>query len=324
VRLLFAGTPQTALPSLRLLLESSHEVVAVLTRPDAPAGRGRTLRPSPVALAAEQAGLPVLKPRRLADPETLAALRSLNAELAVVVAYGALVPESALAIPPHGWVNLHFSILPSWRGAAPVQHAILHGDEVTGATTFRLEPDLDTGPIYGTVTEPIRPDDTAGDLLNRLARTGARLLLDTVDGIAAGVLAPRPQPTEGVSYAPKITPADARVSWSSPAFHVDRLIRAVTPEPGAWTTLAGRRIVLGPVRLAEPQHAPGATDDGSLGPNEIRVLAPGEIRVERDRVLVGTATTPVILGTVQPAGRRAMPAEAWARGARLAPGARFE
>jgi methionyl-tRNA formyltransferase len=226
-----------------------------------------------------------------------------------VVAYGALVPPAALQIPPQGWVNLHFSLLPAWRGAAPVQHAVLAGDEVTGATTFRLEEGLDTGPTFGCVTETIRPRDTSGDVLARLAVSGAGLLVATLDGIEDGALEARPQPADGVSLAPKVSVADARVDWSAPAFAVDRLVRAMTPEPGAWTTWRGERLGLGPVELVEP------AGDGP---------APGELVVERRAVLVGTATSAVRLGDVRPAGKRAMPAVDWARGARPEPGERLD
>ncbi|WP_030144984.1 methionyl-tRNA formyltransferase [Spirillospora albida] len=298
MRLVFAGTPETALPSLDALLASGHEVVAVVTRPDAPAGRGRRLVASPVAERAAAAGVEVLKPAKARDPEFLARLAEIAPDCCPVVAYGALLPPAALGIPRHGWVNLHFSLLPAWRGAAPVQRAILHGDDVTGAATFQIEEGLDTGPVYGVLTEPIRPDDTSGDLLGRLAVAGATLLLDTMNGIEAGVLEPRPQPDEGVSHAAKLTPEDARVSWSAPAHHVDRLVRACTPAPGAWTTFRDTRVKLGPVRPAAGAERP----------------APGEIRPGRKEVRVGTATHPVVLGEVQPQGRRRMSAADWIRG----------
>ncbi|SDO55018.1 methionyl-tRNA formyltransferase [Geodermatophilus sp. DSM 45219] len=304
LRLLFAGTPEVAVPSLDLLLASEHEVAAVLTRPDARSGRGRTVTRSPVAQRADAAGVPVLTPRSPREPEFLARLAGLAVDSAPVVAYGALVPQAALDVPRHGWVNLHFSLLPAWRGAAPVQHAIMAGDEVTGASTFRLEAGLDTGPVYGVVTEPIAPRDTAGDLLGRLSVSGARLLLATLDGIAAGTLQPRPQPAEGVSLAPRIEPADARVDWSLPAHVVDRRVRGVVPAPGAWTTWRGDRLRLGPVE-------PLPTSPG---------LAPGELSVGRTGVLVGTGGGAVRLGEVQPAGKRVLPAADWARGARPAPG----
>jgi methionyl-tRNA formyltransferase len=306
VRLLFAGTPEPAVPALRALLGSDrHDVVAVLTRPDAPAGRGRTLTRSPVGRLADAAGIPVLTPPKPSDPEFLDRLRELAPDCCPVVAYGALVPRTALAVPVHGWVNLHFSLLPAWRGAAPVQAAVRHGDDITGATTFQLEPGLDTGPTFGVVTEPINPTDTAGALLDRLATSGAALLLATMDGIADGSLVARPQPVDGVSHAPKVTVADAEVDWTEPATAVDRMVRSVTPEPGAWTTFRGTRLGLGPV------------DPAVLDPPELK---PGRLHVEKRRVLVGTAAGAVRLGDVRPVGKRAMPAPDWARGVRIEPG----
>ncbi|GII76792.1 methionyl-tRNA formyltransferase [Sphaerisporangium rufum] len=304
MRLVFAGTPETALPSLRLLLASPrHEVAAVVTRPDAQAGRGRRVHPSPVAELAESAGVEVLRPAKAGDPEFLDRLAAIAPDCCPVVAYGALLPQRTLEVPRLGWVNLHFSLLPAWRGAAPVQHAVLHGDEITGAATFQIVKELDAGPVYGVVTEVIRPDDTSGALLARLAESGAGLLAATLDGIEDGTLQARPQPTEGVSHAGKLGVADSRVDWTAPAMRVDRLVRACTPAPGAWTGFRGRRLGLGPVRPA-PQAAP---------------LAPGEIAVTRAAVLAGTATHPVELGEVQPEGKRRMPAADWARGVR--PGA---
>jgi methionyl-tRNA formyltransferase len=300
VRLVFAGTPQTAVPALEAMLASRHEVVAAITRPDAPAGRGRRLVPSPVGLRAAEAGIEVLKPAKAKDPEFLDRLRDIAPDCCPVVAYGALIPRIALDIPRFGWVNLHFSLLPAWRGAAPVQHAVLHGDDITGAATFQIEEGLDTGPVFGVVTEPIRADDTSGDLLGRLAETGAHLLVATMDGIEDGELEPRPQPSEGVSTAPKLTPDDAHVDWAAPALRVDRLIRACTPAPGAWTTFRGERLKLGPVRPAPDAEA----------------LAPGALLVTRSAALVGTGTHPVALGDVQPQGKKAMAAADWLRGVR--------
>ncbi len=305
MRLAFAGTPAAALPTLDVLLKSRHAVAAVISRPDARAGRGQRLAPSPVTRRAAEAGIEVLRPERPGDPEFLARLRAISPDCCPVVGFGALLPQSALDIPPHGWVNLHFSILPAWRGAAPVQHAILHGDDITGATTFRIVRELDAGPVFGVLTEPIRASDTAGDLVDRLAAAGADLMLATLDGIESGELQPRDQPPDGISVAPKITPADARIDWATPAMAIGRLVRACTPEPGAWSELGGVRVKLWPVTLA-------ATDAGSL--------AAGELLAVRDRVLVGTATTPIVLGDVQPHGKRRMPAADWARG--LRPGAR--
>jgi len=304
MRLVFAGTPQAAVPALDALLKSRHEVAAVVTRPDAPAGRGLHLGPSPVAERAAEAGVEVLKPARPRDPDFTDRLRQIAPDVVPITAYGALIPQSVLDIPAQGWVNLHFSLLPAWRGAAPVQHAILHGDDITGATTFRLVKELDAGPVFGVVTEPIRPRDTAGDLLGRLAVSGADLLVATLDGIGSGQLEARPQPAEGVSLAPKITAGDARVRWDQPAIAVDRQIRACTPGPGAWTMLGEARLKLWPVDPA-PEDAPAA------GP-----LAPGEVRILRSAVLVGTGTTPVGLGDVQPPGKRRMRAADWARGLR--------
>jgi methionyl-tRNA formyltransferase len=305
LRLLFAGTPEPAVPSLEALLASRHEVVAVLTRPDAPSGRGRRISRSPVAERADEAGVPVLQPRSPREPEFLEQLAGLDVDAAPVVAYGALIPPAALDVPRHGWINLHFSLLPAWRGAAPVQHAIMAGDEITGAATFRLEAGLDTGPVFGTVTEAIGPRDTAGDLLGRLAVSGAKLLVATLDGIEDGALEARPQPAEGISLAPRIETADARVDWTLPAHVVDRRIRGVTPAPGAWTTWRGDRLRLGPV-------SPAASPD----------LGPGEVAIAGRDVLVGTGSGAVRLGDVQPAGKRMLPAAEWARGARPAPGER--
>ncbi|MBA2552700.1 MAG: methionyl-tRNA formyltransferase [Geodermatophilaceae bacterium] len=304
MKIVFAGTPEAAVPSLRAVLDSvRHEVLAVLTRPDAPTGRGRRLRPSPVAEVAGEYGLEVLAPSRVSDPDFLARLAGLAPDCCPIVAYGGLIPVQALAVPRHGWVNLHFSLLPAWRGAAPVQHAVMAGDDITGATAFRLEAGLDTGPVYGVLTEPIGARDTAGDLLARLAVSGAELLLATLDGIEAGRLNARPQPADGVTYAPKLTVADARVDWVLPAAAVDRRIRGCTPAPGAWTAVGEERLRLGPI-------IPLSTVDD---------LGPGEMRIERDEILVGTATHGVRLGEVQPPGKRFMPAAAWLRGLRAPP-----
>ncbi len=300
MRLVFAGTPEVALPSLTALLDSPHEVVAVVTRPDAPTGRGRTLRPSPVAEVAAAAGLEILRPPTPRDPEFLARLGEIAPDCAPVVAYGGLLPDAALAIPAHGWVNLHFSLLPAWRGAAPVQRAVLAGDEITGATTFQIVRELDAGPVFGVLTETIRPRDTSGDLLTRLAQAGAGLLLATIDGIEAGAVEAVPQPTEGISLAPKLSVADAEVDWTVAAMHVDRLVRACTPAPAAWTTFRNDRLRLGPLTLRQ----------------DCRGLVPGELVVEKNAVLVGTGTHGVSLGEVTAPGKKPMRAADWARGAR--------
>ncbi|APA76570.1 methionyl-tRNA formyltransferase [Mycobacterium avium] len=313
MRLVFAGTPEPALPALRRLLDSPrHEVIAVLTRPDAASGRRGKPEPSPVAREALDRGIPVLRPARPNSPEFVAELAQLAPDCCAVVAYGALLRDELLAVPPHGWINLHFSLLPAWRGAAPVQAAIAAGDTITGASTFRIEPALDSGPIYGVVTEAIRPTDTAGELLARLAVSGAELLSATLDGIADSTLTPRPQPAEGVSIAPKITVEQARVRWDLPAPVVERRIRAVTPNPGAWTVIGDLRIKLGPVRL-------GAASDLPAPPEP---LPPGAIHVDRKSVWVGTGSDPVRLGQIQPPGKKFMNAVDWARGARLDPAAR--
>jgi methionyl-tRNA formyltransferase len=302
MRLVFAGTPQTAVPALDALLTSRHDVVAVVTRPGAPAGRGRKVESSAVAQRAAEAGLEVLAPARARDPAFQERLREIGPDCCPMVAYGALIPQTALDIPKFGWVNLHFSVLPAWRGAAPVQHAILHGDDVTGASTFRVVAELDAGPVYGVLTEPVRPRDTSGDLLERLSHSGAELLVATLDGIEAGTLTAIPQPAEGVSFAPKVTAADARVDWKLPALAIDRLIRASTPDPGAWTDYQGARLKLGPVSVADPPAGPA--------------LAPGELRADRQAVYAGTGSRPVRLGEVQAEGKRRMAASDWARGLR--------
>jgi methionyl-tRNA formyltransferase len=303
VRVVFAGTPSPALPALEAVAASRHDLVAVVTRPDAPAGRGRRMEASPVGKRAEELGVPVLKPDHPRDSGFQSTLRDLAPDCCPVVAYGALLPQSALDIPPHGWVNLHFSLLPAWRGAAPVQHALWAGDEITGATTFRIVAALDAGPTFGVMTEAIRPTDTAGDLLARLAEGGADLLVRTLDGIEDGTLEAREQPAEGISFAPKVTVDDARIDWERPALAIDRLVRSCTPAPGAWTTLEGERLKLGPVTPVE-----GA-------------LAPGAVEVRKHEVLVGTATQPVRLGDLRAHGRKQMPAADWARGVRLETGA---
>jgi methionyl-tRNA formyltransferase len=261
---------------------------------------------SPVKQAAVDAGVEVLAPERPREPDFLDRLRALAPDCCPVVAYGALLPPTALEVPAHGWVNLHFSLLPAWRGAAPVQHAILAGDEVTGAATFQIEEGLDTGPIYGVVTTEIGPRETAGDVLDRLADVGAGLMVATLDGIADGTVVARPQPSDGVSFAPKITHDDARVDWSAPALRIDRLVRACTPAPGAWSTLRDGRVNLGPV-----MPSPDVT------------LPPGEVHDDRAAVLVGTGSSAVRLGEVRPQGKAAMAAKDWLRGLRLQPGERL-
>ncbi|WP_221355664.1 methionyl-tRNA formyltransferase [Streptomyces beigongshangae] len=305
MKLVFAGTPEVAVPALDALIASGrHEVAAVVTRPDAPAGRGRRLVASPVAQRAEEAGIEVLKPGRPRDEEFLARLREIAPDCCPVVAYGALLPRVALDIPAHGWVNLHFSLLPAWRGAAPVQHAVMAGDEITGASTFLIEEGLDSGPVYGTVTEEVRPADTSGDLLTRLALAGSGLLAATVDGIEDGTLKAVPQPADGVTLAPKITVEDARVDWTAPALRVDRVVRGCTPSPGAWTVFRGERL-----KLVQVVPVPGRTD-----------LAPGALAVGKNNVYAGTGSHAVELVWVQAQGKKPMRAADWARGVRIASG----
>ena len=308
MRLIFAGTPAPAVASLAALAESPFEVAAVLTRPPAAAGRGRAIAPSPVAIYAEERGIEVLAPSSLRDDALGARLREIDPDVIPVVAYGAMVPVELLDLPRLGWINLHFSLLPAWRGAAPVQHAILRGDEITGATTFRIDAGLDTGPVLGHMTEAIGPRDTSGDLLERLARSGAGLLVATIAGLASGKLAAAAQSSDGVSLAPKLSVADARVRWDEPAVAVDRRIRATTPEPGPWTIFRGERVGLGPVTTATDAAA----------------LAPGVLAVSKHEVLVGSGSQALRLATVQPAGKREMAAPDWARGVRPIAGEGFE
>jgi len=306
MRVVFAGTPEVAVPSLDAIANSQHELVGVVTRPDAPAGRGRKLVASPVAQRAEELGIPVLKPEHPRDPEFQEQLKALSPDVCPVVAYGALLPQSALDIPEHGWVNLHFSLLPAYRGAAPVQRAIWEGEEITGATTFRIVKELDAGPTYGLMTQLIRPEDTAGTLLAKLAEGGAGLLVATLDGLADGSLIAREQLSDGVTHAAKINPEDAQLTWSHPAAGIERQIRACTPAPGAWTVLDGERFKVGPVTLTE------------------EVLEPGTLEVRKNDVLVGTGTVAVRLGLVKAFGKKEMAAADWARGARVESGVRFD
>lgn len=306
MRVVFAGTPETALPSLEALVASRHDVAAVITRPDAPAGRGRTLTPSPVAQAATEHGIEVLKPAKPSDPDFMDRLRAIAPDCIPIVAYGALIRREALDIPKFGWINLHFSVLPAWRGAAPVQRAIMAGDEVTGATVFSLVEELDAGPVLGSITERIREDDTTAELLARLADWGSKLLVDVVDHIEDGDIAAVPQPEDNISYAPKLTTGEARIDWSRPAFAIDRHIRGCTPAPGAWTLLDGERVKIGPATIAED-----------------RTLVPGQLSIGKQEVRVGTTTTDLVLGEVQAFGKKRMRAADWARGTSFPDGAAF-
>ena len=296
MRVLFAGTPAVAVPSLDALIDAGFDVAAVLTRPDAPTGRKRVLTPSPVAVRAAELGLEIIHAAKV-DAGVTARIAAVRPDVAAIVAYGGLVPRAALDIPRHGWINLHFSLLPAWRGAAPVQRAVIAGDDITGAVTFQLEEGLDTGPVIGTLTEQVRPDDTAGTLLERLSHSGSVLLAQTLSAIDSGAAYPQPQQGE-VSLAPKLTIEDGRINWSEPALAIGRRTRGVTPEPGAWTMLDGQRVKLEPVLLRPGQSA----------------LAPGQLAMDGKSVLVGTGSHPVELVRVQPAGKKMMSAADWARG----------
>ena len=297
MRVLFAGTPGVAVPSLERILAAGHEVVGVLTRPDAPVGRKRVLTPSPVAARAAELGLPTVKASRI-GPEVTEQLAVWEPDVAAIVAYGGLVPRAALAVPLNGWVNLHFSLLPAWRGAAPLQHSIIHGDDVVGASTFRLEEGLDTGPVYGTLAVTPGPEATSGELLDELAVSGAELLVQTLGGIEAGRLEPIPQ-SGPATLAPKLTLEDGRLDWGQPAVALHRRARGVTPEPGAWTVLDGQRLKLSPPRLRP----------------DVDGLAPGHLAWNGTSVLVGTGTHALELVRLQPAGKKMMAAADWARGA---------
>jgi methionyl-tRNA formyltransferase len=295
LRIVYAGSPAAAAPSLRALLAGPHEVVAVVTREDAPRGRKRVLTPTPVADVAAEAGIPIVKANRL-GPVTEEIL-ALEPDLGVVVAYGGLIREPLLSAPRLGWINLHFSLLPRWRGAAPVQRAVMAGERETGAAVFRLVPELDAGPVYAELRRPIGARETSGHLLASLAEEGAELLVDVVDRLALGTAAAVPQTGEP-TLAPKLTIDDARIDWRAGAEQVDARIRGVTPEPGAFTELGGERL-----KILDAVLARG-----------IAPLAPGALELRGGRVLVGTADGAIELVLVQPAGRRAMDAADWWRG----------
>ena len=306
MRVLFAGTPAVAVPSLDALLQAGFDVVAVLTRPDAPIGRKRVLTPSPVAARAAELGIEVIHAAKV-DADVTARIAAVRPDVAAIVAYGGLIPRAALDVPRHGWINLHFSLLPAWRGAAPVQRAVIAGDDITGAVTFLLEEGLDTGPVFGTLTEAVRPEDTAGDLLERLSHSGAVLLAQTLSAIESGRAAAVPQAGD-VSLAPKLGIDDGRIDWREPALAIGRRARGVTPEPGAWTTLEGQRVKLEPVVLRVE------------GPE----LKPGQVLLDGKSVLVGTGSHPVELTRIQPSGKKMMAAADWARGQAALEGVEFE
>lgn len=312
MRIIFAGTPEPAVVALEKLVASPHDVIAVITRPDAPRGRGRTLHPSPVKAVALQHGIPVLTPTTLKagtsdGTEFRTQLRELAPECIPVVAYGNLIPQDILDMVPHGFINLHFSTLPRWRGAAPVQAAIRAGDTETGVTTFRIDAGLDTGDILRQAPQPIKDTDTADDLLTRLAYQGADVLASTMDDLAAGTATFQPQ-IGNTTHAEKIMVNDARVDWTWDAPTIDRHIRAVTPAPGAWTMLGEQRIKLRPTTQLF----------------DTPTLPPGSIHVEKHRILVGTGTTPVALSQLQAPGKKMMNATDWARGLTTTEGITFQ
>lgn len=300
MRILFAGTPAVAIPTLNKLLASEHEIVGVLTSPPAPAGRGQKLLSSEVAVAGNEAGLHILEFADINSADSIRELEQLNADVAVVVAYGQLLKAEVLSIVPNGWINLHFSLLPMWRGAAPAQHAILAGDEVTGATTFVLETGMDTGPIIGQLTTDINPTETAGELLERLSIEGADLMLTTIEAIAKGEAGLVQQVNVDVSYAPKISVSDAQIDWKHPALAISRKVRAFNPAPSAWTLLGENKLLVNAVALGDFEE----------------VLQPGEIHVSKNQVLVGTGSVALELVEVKPAGKNWMSAADWARGVR--------
>lgn len=296
LRIVFAGSPAAAVPTLRSLAASRHEIAAVVTREDSAQGRKRLMTPTPVAVAAEELGLPIIRANRLDDAAT-AAVAEHEPDLGVIVAYGGLVREPLLSTPQYGWINLHFSLLPRWRGAAPVQHAIIAGDEVTGAAVFQLVSELDAGHVFGSFTRRVGAHETAGRVLTDLSLRGAELLLTVVDAIADGTAVARPQEGEP-SFAPKLTLADARLDWSFSARALHDRVRGVTPEPGAFTVIDGLRLKVLSAAVA----------------HDAAPLPAGELRLVGGAVLAGTATEPLELLEVQPAGKRPMPASAWWRG----------
>lgn len=309
MRVIFAGTPDTALPSLRAIVDAGHQVVGVLTRPDAPAGRGKKLAASPVAALADSLGLPVFKPER-PDAALVVEVAGLRADVAAVVAFGMLLPRALLDAVPRGWVNLHFSLLPRWRGAAPIQRAIWAGDVVSGVTTFRIVEQLDAGPIYRALPVPIGPEETSGELLARCAELGGPVLVDSLSDVAAGV-EPVPQSSAGVTLAPKIRPDDVRIDWTQPAQQIDLLVRAANPAPIAWTMLNGQRFQVLKVAPGERSGPP---------------LAPGELAGDRRNLWVGSGSTDLRLVQVKAFGRKPMTGAEWARGRQggIAPGTRFD
>jgi methionyl-tRNA formyltransferase len=311
VRVVFLGSGSFAIPSFEALLEAGHDVVALVTQPDKASGRGREVQPPPLKPIALARGVPVLQPRRVRAPESEAALRTLLPDVQVVVAYGQILPKAVIEIPRLGTVNVHGSLLPRLRGAAPIQWAIEQGLEETGVTTMLIDEGLDTGPILLARRTRIEPTETAGELEPRLARLGAEALLDTLRGLSAGTLRAEPQDAARASHAPLIRKEDGRIDWERPASALARRVRAFHPWPGTSTGLSGRGLKVLRARAEEgPPHASAA---GTV------------LRVGRGGVVVACGEgTALLLMEVQPESRRAMDAFAFAAGARLAPGARFD
>lgn len=264
MRLAFMGTPDFAVPTLRALIDSGHEIARVYSQPPRRAGRGKAVRPSPVQRAAEEAGLPVETPESFRDADVLARFAALDLDAAVVIAYGQILPPGALAAPRLGCFNVHASLLPRWRGAAPIQRAIMAGDAETGIAIMQMEEGLDTGPVLSIARTPIGPEDTAGTLHDRLAEMGAGLMVEALDDVAAGRATAQPQPAEGVTYATKIEKAEARIDWTRPAFELDRHIRGLAPFPGAWCEINGERVKLLMSRPEQGEGVPGTALDDHL------------------------------------------------------------
>lgn len=301
MRVVFMGTPDFSVPALDALLDAGHEVVAVYCQPPRPAGRGKKPRPSPVEARAEALGLPVRHPETLRDEAAQAEFAAWNADVAVVVAYGLILPQAVLDAPRHGCLNIHASLLPRWRGAAPIQRATMAGDKETGVSIMQMEAGLDTGPVLVCEAVPIGAEDTAATLHDRLSALGARLIVQALASL--DTLTPQPQPDTGVTYADKIDKAEARIDWTAPAQVVDAHIRGLSPFPGAWTEIGGERVKLLASRLAEGQGAPGEVLDDAL------TVACGEGAVQILRL--------------QRAGRAAQDADAFLRGMPLPPGTRI-
>ncbi len=308
LRLAFMGTPEFAIPALTEIVAAGHEVAAVYTRPPRPAGRGQAERASPAHALAASLGLPVRTPASLKTAEEQAAFAALDLDVAVVVAYGLILPQAVLDAPRLGCVNLHASLLPRWRGAAPIQRAIMAGDALTGVQVMRMTAGLDEGPILLSETARILPSDTAGSLHDRLAVAGAQLLVRALAALEAGRLGATPQPAEGVTYAAKIDKAEARIDWTRPAVAIDRLIRGLSPTPGAWFELASDKAPARVKALACALEADAETGGAPPG------------AVLDDALLVATGDGAVRLTRVQREGRKAQDAAELLRGMPIAPG----